>query len=253
MALQQLSEPFPFPFLQLPKDIRLMVYECIPIKVKLHELRGYSTSKNYPSPCGVIDRTVPVAILATCRQISEEAKSIMRAKMRDIIALPPRMIAREWGAIQHMSRFLLAASWLQRNSSSTLDSSICPEKFKELLDDSDYRLLLAIALRWIRCGNGKQGDTLDKHPPTIEVGICNSEAAFKDVFYLMGACRRPDTFDIDGAQRNLRMILVKFATYQVNAPVPDPVKYIVTQLLPASRAQRVELGEDVEDDEYKDS
>ncbi|KAH9859845.1 hypothetical protein IAQ61_011627 [Plenodomus lingam] len=77
-----------FPFLKLPKDIRLMVYENLPITTNLHLIPSkrphhYITLVN-PSISGI-------RILATCRQINQEASHILKPHLTRILKTPPEI------------------------------------------------------------------------------------------------------------------------------------------------------------------
>jgi hypothetical protein len=81
-----------------------MVYERIPIEVELRKFDKHLSHEVWVM-CGIVDRTVFIGILATCRQVFEEAKDVMRAKTRDIVAIPPLLIVGKLDAVQYMSCF----------------------------------------------------------------------------------------------------------------------------------------------------
>jgi hypothetical protein len=90
-----MSFPTPFLLLSLPKELRLMVYERIPIEVRAHDFQGQckdEAGNTKTHTYGIIEKRIDLHILASCRQVREEAHAIVRKKVCDILSTPPRMI-----------------------------------------------------------------------------------------------------------------------------------------------------------------
>jgi hypothetical protein len=77
----------PFRFLDLPVELRLMVYEQLPRTVKHTHIRNLSDTDNDRNDFKLIliTRHVPTSILATCREVQAEANSIIRKLVRSFI------------------------------------------------------------------------------------------------------------------------------------------------------------------------
>jgi hypothetical protein len=74
---------------------RLVIYERLPRCIRRHEMAIYS-QRNGEVPhqkLTVVLKTVPMAMLSTCRQINSEASAIMQGIARRLILLqPPQLI-----------------------------------------------------------------------------------------------------------------------------------------------------------------
>jgi hypothetical protein len=79
----------PCPFLEIPKELRLMIYELIPVRISEHcydhKVDGESYPVRFLVPC------ITVGILATCRQVQDEAADIMEKKIAKIRNIPLRV------------------------------------------------------------------------------------------------------------------------------------------------------------------
>ncbi|KAF1935070.1 hypothetical protein EJ02DRAFT_471454 [Clathrospora elynae] len=86
-----ITTPPAFRFSALPKDIRLMVYERLPITtrhIKVLLERGY----DYNGSVTIVLRGLPLGILTVCWWIYHEAHAMFQAKIYALLAHPPRII-----------------------------------------------------------------------------------------------------------------------------------------------------------------
>jgi hypothetical protein len=72
-------EEQPFRFLDLPAELRLMVYESLPTKITHHDLRISREAHGEQGCLTLVWTTLSgLAVLRTCRQTNSEAKKIIR-------------------------------------------------------------------------------------------------------------------------------------------------------------------------------
>lgn len=84
-----------FRFLDLPKEIRLLIYERLPRCIQRQEMCIYAgfEKEQLHQILTVILRTMPMAILSSCRQMKAEASALIQDIARTfILAQPPRLI-----------------------------------------------------------------------------------------------------------------------------------------------------------------
>ncbi|KAF1831221.1 hypothetical protein BDW02DRAFT_557375 [Decorospora gaudefroyi] len=79
----------PFRLLDLPKEIRFMIYEKLPIITQRHD----TPLRNRDHYLTLVTTTIPgISILATCRQVNEEASHVLAPHLQNILQTPPTVI-----------------------------------------------------------------------------------------------------------------------------------------------------------------
>ncbi|KAF1957673.1 hypothetical protein CC80DRAFT_491735 [Byssothecium circinans] len=87
-----------FRFLDLPKELRLMVYEFLPTKTRHHKLcfmKGRdpgTNSEEYQEYVILVIRSLPVQLLRTCKMINYEVVAILKPKLDSLASTVPQMI-----------------------------------------------------------------------------------------------------------------------------------------------------------------
>ncbi|KAH7069721.1 hypothetical protein BKA63DRAFT_606095 [Paraphoma chrysanthemicola] len=107
-------DPFkPFPFTSLPLELRLMIYERIPIEIKQHAFtrptkpQTASLNNSTSSSCysfTILAPTISLAILLTSRQLYIEALPIIQHKRHLISLTPPKLVLDLSSAATHMHK-----------------------------------------------------------------------------------------------------------------------------------------------------
>ncbi|KAH7074275.1 hypothetical protein FB567DRAFT_192687 [Paraphoma chrysanthemicola] len=103
----------PFPFTSLPLELRLMIYERIPIEIKQHaftrptKLQTATPNDSTSSPCysfTILAPTISPTILLTNRQLYIEALPIIQHKRRLISLTPPKLVLDLPSAASHIQK-----------------------------------------------------------------------------------------------------------------------------------------------------
>lgn len=93
-----MTTPKPFPFLRLPTELRLIVYEALPIQTQHYHVREKYTRDRPKASCSnlglilVLNDLAGISILATCKTIHAEASKTLGRKLDALRMEPLRII-----------------------------------------------------------------------------------------------------------------------------------------------------------------
>jgi hypothetical protein len=175
----------PFPFQKLPIEIRLMIYECLPVQIKRHVFNTSSNtigSSSKGRSFTTVSKYIDLSILLTCRQIHAEASAIMQKKLLDILDTPPRWIIdlsqgvsihKSGGPLWHISRYLARRAVKARKALGGVPylgtgmgaggARYNPE------NDPDYAKLARMTELWFRSLDHQR--TTTNMVPSIEIAV----------------------------------------------------------------------------------
>jgi len=111
MSTQDITKPFRF--MDLPAELRLLIYERLPRQIKHTEFRyvGSLFENTVDSTVILVTRHLPVAVLMASRQVHEEAYAIVTSLIRKFVTeSQPRVIGHD----THLYA-LLVLKWLIPN------------------------------------------------------------------------------------------------------------------------------------------
>ncbi|KAH7065978.1 hypothetical protein BKA63DRAFT_572118 [Paraphoma chrysanthemicola] len=136
-----------FRFLNLPCELRLIIYEFLPIQTK-HVVADFEADPSVSSAITLLIYHIPTQLLRVCRQIRDEAKSILLLKQESIKHATPRTIVH--GGAKNMLMngngiFTHAVAWfmaVKKNESTDFREWAASEKFGGLtgLNPTEFRL-----------------------------------------------------------------------------------------------------------------
>lgn len=107
-----------FRLMELPKEIRLMVYERLPRKIVRTRVDLPANNQNSKPVLVLLTRTCSLALLRVSRMVNDEAKTIVRGLISKwILAHPLRVISSHGIALNVLDRILAEALYSHKSNS----------------------------------------------------------------------------------------------------------------------------------------
>lgn len=180
-----------FPFMNLPLEVRLMIYERLPIEIKQYQFTKSNPNGSNPYSFTIVSKSLDSAILTTNRQINSEAWPIIDRKLQDILQTPPRLIVDTLSSIKlhkcggplwHISRIFAERARKANKNLRTVPylgtGMGAGAKRYDPQADPDHARLAHLISRWIRGLEYQQMQSSQIHREgelVIEFALTNSD------------------------------------------------------------------------------
>jgi hypothetical protein len=145
----------PFRFLDLPEEIRLMVYERLSIKTVHRPLcERYSTKSRRSWHTMYVWSTLPgIAILSVCRKVNAEATTVFQSQLKRLQDMPIRLLSIDIHMYLRTERILRSLYMIEcsLDTSSIAHTRICRSltlEYRRRLGRNNGQVCVHIAVRY---------------------------------------------------------------------------------------------------------
>lgn len=177
--------------MNLPLEVRLMIYERIPIEIKQHRFIKTNPNGSKLYSFTIVSKSLAPTILTSNRQIKSEAGPIINRKLKDILQTPPRLIVDTLSSIKihkcggplwHISRIFAERARKANKNLGTVPylgtGMGAGAKRYDPQADPDHARLAHLISRWIRGLEHQQSQKSQKHQggdQVIEFALTNPD------------------------------------------------------------------------------